>query len=230
MSARFYRYLPLLTGLMPIVAIHLTYVVAATEGFVPWCNPYIDSCTSISATGRHGTAWWIFKAAMLPYAVLLVVFWRYAGDELARIGDTGRTPMMIRRMGTIAAIFLVVYTVALGAAGEYFQLQRRIGIVLYFSMTAFAELLYTWRLGKLEVPDRTRPFHLSICVSFLVIGLFSLYLDATLGDGYDDLEDAFEWVLALIMQCYFLVMFFTWKQPAFQVYSTGPNTRASTRD
>lgn len=206
------RVLAMATGLVPIIAIHSTYLVAATEGHVPWCFPYVDSCTSISATGRHGTAWWLFKATMLPYAVLLLLFWRGMGDRLSAIGDSRAAAAWIRGMGTIAAIFLVVYTVALGAVGDFYQLQRRIGIILYFSMTAFSQLLFTWRLGRLEIRDRTRPWHLGICYSFLLIGVFSLALDASI-DNYDDFEDAFEWVLALIMHCYFLVMVVTLAQP-----------------
>lgn len=209
------RVLALCTGVMPIIAIHATYLVAAGEGYVPWCFPYIDSCTSISATGRHGTAWWLFKGTMLPYAVLLLLFWRAMADELQVIGDSATSAAWIRGMGTVAAIFLVVYTVALGAVGDFYQLQRRIGIILYFSMTAFSQLLYTWRLGQLKIADRTRPWHLGICYGFLSIGIFSLILDASI-DNYDDYEDAFEWVLALIMHGYFIVMFFTFAQPSFQ--------------
>ena len=211
---QYLRVLALITGVMPIIAIHSTYFVAASEGHVPWCFPYIDSCTSISATGRHGTAWWLFKATMLPYAVLLLMFWRAMASELDSLGDSARPVVSIRMMGTIAAIFLVVYTVALGAVGDFFQLQRRIGIILYFSMTAFCQLLYTWRLGHLGIPDKTRPLHLGICYSFLSIGIFTLILDQII-DNYEDYEDAFEWVLALIMHCYFIVMFFTFGQDSF---------------
>ncbi len=208
------RRLALATGLWPIIWIHATYLLAAAEGHVPWCFPYIDSCTSISATGRHGLAWWLFKATMLPYAVLLLLFWRAMADELIQLGDHRAAAAWIRGMGTVAAIFLVVYTVALGAVGDFFQLQRRIGIILYFSMTAFSQLLFTWRLGRLGIPDGTRTWHLGICYGFLSIGVFSLILDASI-PNYDDYEDAFEWVLALIMHGYFLVMVVTLGQDSF---------------
>ena len=49
----------LVTAVAPIVFIHLTYLISAAQGYVPWCIPYIDSCTSISATGRHGIAFFL---------------------------------------------------------------------------------------------------------------------------------------------------------------------------
>jgi hypothetical protein len=215
------RWLPLVTGLVPILAIHITYLVAASEGHVPWCFPYTDSCTSISAIGRHGTAWYLFKATMIPSAVFLALFWRDARQRLLALGDQGRGPQLVARTGLVAAIFLVVYTVALGAVGDFFQLQRRIGIILYFSLTAFSELLLTWRLGKLSMADRTRPFHLGICIAFLSIGVLTLPLQVMM-DDYAKVEDAFEWVLALIMHCYFIVMYFCWRQPALQGAGAAP--------
>lgn len=209
------RWLPLWTGLIPIIAIHLTYLVAAGEGYVPWCFPYIDSCTSISATGRYGTAFVLFKVIMIPYAVVLGLFWLRARELLLHIGDTSRAANTVMAVGIVAAVFLVVYTVALGAGGEFFYLQRRIGIILYFSMTALGEMLFTWRLGtQAVIEDRTRPFHLGIVYTFLGVGILTVLLNASM-DNYVDYEDAFEWGLALLMKSYFLVMYFTWKQPGF---------------
>jgi len=37
----------------------------------------------------------------------------------------------------------------------------------------------------------------------LVIGLISVALDASLGERYDDYEDAFEWILALLLNSWF---------------------------
>jgi len=200
-----------LTGILPIVSIHATYVIAAAEGYVPWCNPYVDSCTSISATGRYGTAFFLFKATMIPYALLLYLFWRQAGDLLERAGERTGPVRVIRRMGIIAAVFLLLYIIALGATGQYFQLVRRIGIILYFGLTALNQLLLTWRLGRIPGRDATRPIHVTLCGLLFGIGMLTVILQGFMAD-YTAVEDAFEWVMALIMHCYFVVMFWTWKQ------------------
>ena len=44
----------------------------------------------------------------------------------------------------------------------------------------------------------------------LSIGVTTLVLDAVI-DNYDDYEDAFEWILALLVHLYFLVIVVTWK-------------------
>lgn len=198
---------PLLTGVLPIVAINITYLVSASEGYVPWCVPYWDSCTSISATGRSGTAFFIFKITMIPAAILLMWYWILAAKKLDSFGNTGHTILVI---GVIGAIFLIVYTIALGAVGDMFRLQRHIGIIIFFTFTYLAQLLFTYSVEKFALADPTWPIQLAICSTVLVIGLLTLILDITL-ENYDDYEDAFEWIIALLLQCYFIVSHWSWK-------------------
>jgi len=41
----------------------------------------------------------------------------------------------VRIVGLIGAGFLVLYVLALGVVGEYFQLKHRVGIIAYFTFT-----------------------------------------------------------------------------------------------
>ena len=199
---------------MPILSIHTTYLVSAYEGYVPWCNPYIDSCTSISATGRHGSAFYIFKATMIPAALFLAIYWVMVCDWLKGLGDWPDIAKTIMTVGIIASLFLVIYTLALGAAGVNFRLQRKIGIIVYFTFTFMAQLLLIWRLGKLP----GQPLHLTpllaLCYFLLGTGLFTLILNTTT-DNYSDYEDAFEWVLALGIHLYFLATWKSWRDTGY---------------
>ena len=198
---------PLLIGVLPIVAIIITYLVSASEGYVPWCVPFWDSCTSISAIGRSGTAFLIFKATMIPFAMLLMWYWFLAAKKLNQFGNNEYTILVI---GIIGAIFLIVYIIALGAVGDVFRLQRRVGIIIFFGFTYFAQLLFIYRVEKLALADPTCPIQLTLSSTLLAIGLLTLILDVTL-ENYDDYEDAFEWIIALLLQCYFIVSHWSWK-------------------
>ncbi len=68
------RIVPLLAALLPFFAVHVTFLVAASYNLVDWCNPYLDSCTSISATGRKPPASYLFRAMMLPSAVIMMAY------------------------------------------------------------------------------------------------------------------------------------------------------------
>lgn len=210
------RNIALMTGLIPIIAIHTTFLLSVWQGHVPWCFPYFESCTSISATGRHGAAFYLFKGTMIPSAVLLMLFWYLSSKWLLELGDKKAVTNTIFILGTIGAIFLIVYAVALGAGGDLFRLQRRIGIIFYFTLTYLSQLLVVWRMGKVVVNEISRPWLLGICVTALTIGLTTIMLDLAI-DNYDDYEDAFEWILALLVHLYFLVMAGAWKRTAFKV-------------
>tara|TARA_R100001143_G_C3357179_1_gene133188 strand:- start:509 stop:1261 length:753 start_codon:yes stop_codon:yes gene_type:complete len=198
-------------ALLPFIASHVSYLLAASAGHVEWCMPYWDSCTSISATGRELPEKIWFKLVMIPGALLSMLFWYCIAAWRRQAADT-RLPKSLWSMpllGTIAALSLIVYTIALGEEGDAYQNLRRTGVVLAFAFTYLAQLLLTRLIGELGrlKNDRhlllwhSRLFALSSLL--LAVGVFSLILDAMLGTDYDRVEDAFEWILALLLNCYF---------------------------
>lgn len=202
--------LALLLGTLPIVAINATYLIAAAEGYVPWCVPYWDSCTSISATGREGTAFYFFKATMIPMAFLYGWYWKLTNITLGFFGYRGKS---IQILGIISAIALICYTLALGIVGDNFRLTRRIGIIIFFTLTYLCQLLVVYRTGKLNIPDSTRHWQLLTCALILGVGILTLLLDLML-DNYDDFENAFEWVIAILIHLNFLIAYWGWRAAA----------------
>ncbi len=198
----------LVLGIAPALVINLNYLIAAAEGFVPWCVPYWDSCTSISATGRQGSAFFFFKATMLPLAFVYLLYWRRVNQALNAAGYRSRT---ISTLGLISTVALGCYTIALGAVGDNFQLTRRIGIIFYFTFTYLNQLLTVYQIYKRRLPDPTRSMQLALCGVVLAIGLLTLGLDLALSN-YDDYEDAFEWILALLIHLNFLFAAVGWRR------------------
>ncbi len=89
--------IPLITALLAAIAIHFSYVVAAEAGHVPWCVPYVDSCSSISAAGRQGTERFIFRVMMMPAAVLMLLYWVLNRQWLKALGSPWRRANLDRR-------------------------------------------------------------------------------------------------------------------------------------
>lgn len=185
-------------------------------GHVPWCFPYFESCSSISATGRHGAAFFLFKATMIPSAMLQMLYWYLASQWLQKLGDKVTPARFIFFLGMLAAIFLVVYCVALGASGDFLRVQRRIAVICYFTFTYLSQLLLVWRMGRLRVEGPSRNWLLGLCITTLTIGVATIVFDLV-SDNYDDYEDAFEWTLALLIHLYFLVTVVTWRRTGFEV-------------
>ena len=79
------------TALWPVLIIHLAYFNSAAGGHLPWCWPYWDGCTSISAAARSGNSIYLFRATMMPWAGLLAVYcWPYWDGCTSISAEIGR--------------------------------------------------------------------------------------------------------------------------------------------
>ncbi len=211
-------WLPLIAGLLPLATYHLCFVISASVGHLPWCNPYIDSCTSISATGRQVPEMLVFKGLIIPAAIIIAAFWVIATHWLQQFGAQwdNQTTHWMGRLGTTAALFLVIYTVALGIEHDAYRTLRRVGALLSFTLTYLAQLLLTLQLRKMQrafpsqLPAWPIPVLSGICAVLIATGVVSLLLDGFY-PGYDQIEDAFEWGFALLLNVYFVAFYFVWR-------------------
>ncbi|GAB5413902.1 MAG: hypothetical protein Cons2KO_15050 [Congregibacter sp.] len=181
------------------------------------CFPYIDSCTSISATGRHPPASFVFKGGMLVSAGLIAVFWWMHAHCLRSIGIAGAKPAVMQWLGWLAVVGLILYVTVLGEVGDWWRTQRRIGTILFFSFTFLAQLLLASmfrqsgeQLGAIgEITGRRM---LRIAQLMLAIGLISVGIQAVDDTLHDRVEDAVEWQLALLLQINFLLCALFWRR------------------
>lgn len=212
--------IPLWCALLPAVAVHLCYLVAASQGHVEWCVPYVDSCTSISATGRKPPESYLFRALMIPSAVLMMIYWvlafRWVQVVCDRVTSLARWMLLL---GILACTGMIAYVTVLGEAGQAWATQRRAGTIMFYSFTYLAQLML---FSHLRDPSRLKVsiypwivrsgFYLNSTI--LATGLLTVVLDAMPVD-YDAMEDAFEWVLTLMLQANFLLIYFAWKEQGY---------------
>ena len=210
-------WLALGAALVPFLTIHLTFLVSVLEGYVSLCVPYWDSCTSISRTGRYGTAYFIFKGAMLPAAIVGILFWYGNRAWLDQLGLRSAGAAWVPWLGLVAGLALGIYTVALGHEGDGFNLMRRIGVVLYLSLTFLCELLISAALRQHPTWSCKGRRLLGLCQLTLAIGILSVLLNALAPDLYRRTDDAFEWVFALLINVHALWLALLWRKSGFRV-------------
>ncbi len=205
------------TALLPLLAVHACYLLAASLGHVEWCIPYLDGCSSISKTGRRFPEYLLFKATMIPAALLMILYWRACGRWLQTLESVGsRSARSIPVLGLVSGGFLIVYTVALGHHGDEFRLLRRLGVILHFSTGYLAALLLTarvqdlWRSGRLQLPPGIVYGLWACCSLVLLIGLVHLVAEA-LDPAYDSWEDAVEWNVALFINLHYFLVARMWQ-------------------
>lgn len=207
------RFLPLIVAILPFAGVTTAYWLNIDGGVLPACVPFIDGCTSISATGRYMPGSMPFRAALLPQAALLCFLWLFAAEWLK---NTHPVSAGIRRTilaaGQTGAIALIVYVTFLGTHHPVYEFMRRFGIYFYFLGTAFAQLLLTVSLAR----SRLRQVMLAIIVSPFVLGVVNLLLKFVVSNP-DPMENAFEWIAAFLMQCWFVLLFVMWRRSGFAV-------------
>ena len=200
---------------LPLVTMHLCFLVSAWQGYIDWCTPYWSDCVSISRAGRQGTAYFLFKGGFIPTTILLGLFWQLSALWLQTI--TGRRDRWLPWIGWLASLSLLVYTLALGHHGDTYRLLRRTGVILFMGLSFIAQV----RVSAAVMASRTLQHGgkrlLGFCWFILAIALLSLLLDVALGEGYHALEDAFEWWLVLLLILHLFGIAWLWRRSGFQL-------------
>jgi hypothetical protein len=128
-------------ALLPVLAVLAAWTLSTQQGLIPVCLPFVDGCVSVSRAARHGLANHVFRALMLPAAVLQALTWIVAARWLAAHGDTGRARRWLAPLGLAAAVALVLYGSFLGTEGPVYRALRRNGTAVWFGFTCIALLL-----------------------------------------------------------------------------------------
>ena len=212
------RTLAIILTILPLLACNGAYLLSAYEGFIPWCIPYIDGCTTISRAARSGNAIFLFRVAMIAYCVFLMWFWIYSRHWLNLLhGHSTKTAHIILWLGLTGTISLVIYVAFLGTTGEVNNFMRRFGIMIFFTLTPLAQLLLLNQHYKIlsKTPEvlinrRVLQYQLIVLLLMLIIGIVSSLLGVTQSKTYES-ENIVEWNFSLLLAMYFAGMVFIWK-------------------
>lgn len=202
------RILPLIVAILPFAGITAAYWLNTSSGVLPSCIPYVEGCTSISATGRYPPGSLVFRAALLPQAGMLLVFWWLVCEWLRQSQPASvalRRGMFVA--GSMGAVALIVYVTFLGSNLPFYEYMRRFGIYFYFGGTALAQLLLTLSLQN----SRYRYPMLLVITTPFVLGVANLLLKTVVTDS-NQIENTIEWIAALLMQAWFVLLYFVWRE------------------
>ena len=203
------------TALLPLVTIHLCFVISILEGYIEPCLPYWIDCTSISKSGRYGSAYFVFKGGMIPSSVLLIMFWQLNRHWLTTFNRNPNHGFLY--LGAMGSLALLVYTLTLGHAGEHFRLLRRFGVVLFMFCLFISELKVGKELQLVEGLAKQGKRLLSFSAVILTLATISLILDLWLGDDYDRVENTFEWWLVLLLNLHLAWIVALWRTSGFNL-------------
>ena len=213
--------LALAAGLLPAAAALIAFALALQEGLAPSCNPFIEGCVSISRAARHGLPNHVFRALVLPAAVLQALAWLLQGWVLPHTPQaaTRHSAAALAVLGVAAGIALVLYGSFLGTEGAGYRWLRRYGTVVYFGGTCLAMLVLGRALqrlhahGTLHFPRGHERALLVLFGAIVLLGLGNtlagLWADEVLQDR---IENATEWWGSLGMTLAFVTIADLWRR------------------
>ena len=211
----------LLAGLLPAAASLLALGLSIRLELVPACNPFIEGCVSVSRAARQGLPNTLFRALVLPAAVLQALGWVFvargllAADSAAGEGRA-QTPLGLRALaglGIAAAVALVLYGAFLGTEGAAYRVLRRYGTVVYFGFSCLCLLITgaaMQRLQAAQVPGLPRALQRAIptlLALLLGLGLVNLLAAPWLAEPWKDrVQNLTEWWGSLLLTGAFVAL------------------------
>jgi hypothetical protein len=215
-------WLPLLAGALPLAGIALAFPLAVGEGQFPACNPLIDGCVSISRAARHGLSNHLFRALLLPAAVLQGLVWWLAVPWLHAIGaPPARLLRWVPWLGLAATVFLILYGTFLGTEGTWYRWMRRYGVIFYFGFTCILMLVVSGAVHRAAADNvrlraATRVL-LALCLALPFLGVVNSIAPLLIEDplAVDRFENATEWWGGLVFTLFFGMIAVLWRRTGY---------------
>jgi hypothetical protein len=212
--------LPLVAGLAPALAALTALWLSFALDIIPACNPLLDGCVSISRAARHDLPNHVFRAVVLPSAVLQALTWVLCASWLREAGSDARATLRVLPwLGVGVGLGLVIYGTFLGTDGQVYRWLRRYGVIFYFGISYLNMLLVSralWRLaraGALRPPARLDLWLIVLCAVTLAVALAEVFAPPLINDEdlKDRLENLLEWYVALALTLFFVALSWLWR-------------------
>ena len=212
--------LPLMAGLLPLVAATLAYWLSIRLDIVEICNPFFDGCTSISRAARHGLPNHLFRALVLPAAALQAICWLMCGSWLRSVGAApSRLLRALPVLGLAAAVFLILYGTFLGVEGGAYRWMRRYGVVVYFGATCVSMLIVSDAVYRVAPTGSISRALVAFSVGLPLLGLANAFAPLF---GLNEaevaaLQNTTEWWGGLLFTLFFFALAWLWRTSSFAI-------------
>jgi hypothetical protein len=216
--------LPLLAGLLPVIAALIALFLSMRLELIPACNPFFEGCVSVSRAARHDLPNHIFRAIVIPAAVLQGLTWTLCRSWLLELGAPSvRKLRYLVWFGLIAAVALVIYGAFLGTEGRTYRWLRQYGTILYFGFTCVGMLITA---DVLRSQGRHRAALSGGRLDHVLLALLGIAVLAGLINKFvapffdpetaDRIENAAEWWAAAMLCSVFLIFAWYWRRSGYR--------------
>ena len=185
------KIIPQFVFFIPVLTVIISYFISSFGGFVDWCMPLIDGCTSISKVGRYGISFYLYKIFIIPSVILMIIFWYQVNKYIYKSN-------LLMFLSITSCIFLIIYLLALGFDGKIYRFMREIGIFIYFILTPMCQTLLAFSISNNKIRSKFFLYAL-LCMYLVCVGAYLLILPLE-NSNY---ENVIEWNFALLIFLFF---------------------------
>ena len=176
---------------MPVLTVVISYFFSSLGGYVEWCFPLLDGCTSISKVGRYGVSFYLYKIFIIPSVILMIIFWY-------QINKYFHKSNLLLFLSVTSCIFLIIYLFALGFEGKFYRFMREIGIFVFFILSPVSQTLLVFSISNNKIKSKfSLKTFLFVYLLFVVGYLLILPFDNS------NYENIIEWNFALLIFLFF---------------------------
>ena len=210
------RALPLFAAVVPLGTVVICYLVAVNLGHVPACIPNFSGCTSVSSVGRSVPESLIFRAGMLPTALVLVLFWQRCTTFLALGGQSGVRLVILRILGVIVASSLAIYAVTLGLEDSGYRQLRHAAIKGFALSTLMAEVLLIscYRPMRIVATENLLRWLIILCWALPLLGI-AAEVAKWAGVPRHAANNTVAWNAFVVASAYYAVVAQIWRHHGF---------------
>ena len=185
------KIIPQFVFFIPVLTVIISYFISSLGGFVDWCMPLIDGCTSISKVGRYGISFYLYKIFIIPSVILMIIFWYQVNKYIYKSN-------LLLFLGITSCIFLIIYLFALGFDGKIYRFMREIGIFIYFILTPMCQTFLAFSISNNKIRSK---FYLYTLLSMYLVCVGAYLLILPLDNS--NYENVIEWNFALLIFLFF---------------------------
>lgn len=227
--------IPHVMATLTFLAINACFVLAASNGHIPWCFPYIEGCVSISKASRNLPEIQIYRFAMIASAILMVSYWTLCGNWIKQlyrelVSPGGQLTGNKRRrtfvtIGIISSICLAINALLIGNENEFLKELRQICVTTFFFGAILAQCIFALELKRLVVQNnlfqlnKMSNFKISLCIIQVLLAILAIVIAPYLNQK-PYFENIAEWNIVLLMVAFFVSTGICWKQTHFQKLAT----------
>ena len=212
------RSIALLSFLVSQVTIAISYYVALQYDHpkVESCNPFFGGCLNITDAGIYSPEGFIFRGGMIAACAFFIMWWIASFERISIVVNKITILNSLSTLaGIVGAICLIVATAVLIPPRDVINWDLHVaGAVLFFLVTFFAQLLHCSMYHFSNIKETlSKASWITKVTTVLTQGIMILIVlnKDSIPHG-EEVGNAIEWWLALLIAIYFLTGFWDWKE------------------